>query len=115
MQRGALGRRAGLVAATVVALVVVCTGTAAAAPSASGVTSCAPDQQVRLVAEARGVVTLTWRENGTVAHTQSYGLQMMYGVLELDTMAQYVSWTWDARPDGNGIAGDVASARGVCT
>jgi hypothetical protein len=75
------------VAATVVALGAVCTGTAAAAPSASGVTSCAPDQQVRLVAEARGVVTLTWRENGTVAHTQSYGLQMVYGVLELDTMA----------------------------
>jgi hypothetical protein len=79
-----------------------------------GRAECPSDQQVRLVFNYRGVLYIQWSEDGGQRHEAGPYGSPLYKTSTFDTGAPVVVWRGEAKPDRNGIPGDIGNAYATC-
>lgn len=88
---------------------------AAAGPTwEGGRVDCRSDQQVRLVIYYRGVLHVQWSEDGGSRHEAGPYYSAHYKSFTYDTGAPVVVWRAEAKPDNDGIPGDINDASTAC-
>jgi hypothetical protein len=66
------------------------------------------------VFEYRGILHIQWSEDGGQRHDAGPYGSAIYSVITFDTGAPAVVWRGEAKPDGNGIPGNISDAYATC-